>query len=339
MAMDPSPERVVRFQNFELSVQTGELRKSGRRLKITGQPVEILLMLLERPGQLVTREEIQNRLWPGTLVDVDHNLHSALNKIGDALGDAAESPRFLETIPRRGYRFIASVTNGNNTDGNDPDAVVLESTNESRTSVTEAAEINQRSAEMHASHRRRWLRYSTIAFAIVVVLLSGWIFWSRQNRNKLGGERRVVSNAPENPIRSAIISPDGKFLAYQDKTGIFIKAPGNGETHAAQGPEGIPAHVDGWFPDSSNLLITRQDVPHPSLWRGSMFNGPAVKLIEDASSGSVSPDGSQIAFHRYRQLGNPQSRSVWISRLDGSGETQIVPEGNGTSSFWGLAWS
>ena len=101
--------RLVRFGTFEVDLASGEVRKSGLKLKLTDQPFQVLAILLERPGEVVTREELQKRLWPDTFVDVDHNLNGAINKIREVLGDSAESPRFVETLPRRGYRFIAPV--------------------------------------------------------------------------------------------------------------------------------------------------------------------------------------------------------------------------------------
>src|SRR5678816_4884569 len=103
--------RLVRFGTFEVDLPAGELRKGGVKLRLTGQPFQVLTILLERPGEVVTREELQKRLWPDTFVDVDHNLNTAINKIREVLGDSAESPRFVETLPRRGYRFIG-VVNG-----------------------------------------------------------------------------------------------------------------------------------------------------------------------------------------------------------------------------------
>src|ERR1043166_3014765 len=79
------------------------------RLKLSGQPFQVLAILLERPGEVVTREELQKRLWPDTFVDIDHNLNTAINKIREVLGDSAEHPRFVETVPRRGYRFVGQV--------------------------------------------------------------------------------------------------------------------------------------------------------------------------------------------------------------------------------------
>ena len=100
---------LVRFETFEVDLRTGELRKDGVKLKFSGQPFQVLAILLERPGDVVTREELQKRLWPDTFVDVERNLNTAVNKIREVLGDSAESPRFVETLPRRGYRFIGEL--------------------------------------------------------------------------------------------------------------------------------------------------------------------------------------------------------------------------------------
>src|SRR5580704_10572807 len=101
--------QLLRFGDFEVDLRTGELRKAGLKLKFGGQPFQVLSILLERPGDLVTRGELQKRLWPDTFVDVDHNLNTAINKIREVLGDSAESPRLIETLPRRGYRFIGEL--------------------------------------------------------------------------------------------------------------------------------------------------------------------------------------------------------------------------------------
>lgn len=103
--------QTYRFGLFDVDRRTGELRKQGLRLRLRGRPIDILLALLDRPGEVVTRDELRQRLWPAdTFVDFDHGLHSAVNRLREALGDAADNPRFIETLPRRGYRFIAPVT-------------------------------------------------------------------------------------------------------------------------------------------------------------------------------------------------------------------------------------
>src|SRR5713226_7093197 len=105
-----SSQQILRFGTFEVNPRSGELRKGGVRIKLHGQPFEVLTMLLERPGEVVTREELQQRLWPtDTFVDFDHGVNTAINRLREALGDSADNPRFVETLPRRGYRFIVPI--------------------------------------------------------------------------------------------------------------------------------------------------------------------------------------------------------------------------------------
>jgi DNA-binding winged helix-turn-helix (wHTH) protein len=109
----PTPLRstnVVRFEVFEVDLRAQELYKSGRKIKLQVQPFQVLAMLLEQPGEVVTREEMQKRLWPAdTFVDFDHSLNTAIKKLRQALGDDKKKPKFVETLPKRGYRFLASV--------------------------------------------------------------------------------------------------------------------------------------------------------------------------------------------------------------------------------------
>ncbi len=110
MATTPSRPRLLKFGVFEVDLTTGEVRKAGMRQKLTGQPFQVLQALLERPQEIVTREELRERLWPGnTFVDYELALKKAVNRLREVLGDSAESPRFIETVPRRGYRFIGTV--------------------------------------------------------------------------------------------------------------------------------------------------------------------------------------------------------------------------------------
>ncbi|HLY40074.1 MAG TPA: winged helix-turn-helix domain-containing protein [Terracidiphilus sp.] len=107
---ESEPARRYRFGVFEADAATGELRRQGTRIKLNAQPFQLLCMLLERPGELLTREDISRELWPdGTFVDYEHGVNSAVNRIREALGDTAASPRFVETLARKGYRFVAPV--------------------------------------------------------------------------------------------------------------------------------------------------------------------------------------------------------------------------------------
>jgi len=109
--MRTEPSEILRFGVFEVDARAGELRKQGKRIKVQEQPFQVLTVLLRRPGEVVTREELRNQNWPpDTFVDFDNSLNTAINKLREALGDSADNPRFIETLPRRGYRFIAAVT-------------------------------------------------------------------------------------------------------------------------------------------------------------------------------------------------------------------------------------
>lgn len=112
-APSPNPSQkpaLIRFGVFEADLESRELRKHGRRVRLQDQPFAILAVLLGRPGAIVTREELREKLWPAdTFVDFDHSLNTAINKIREVLGDSASSPRFVETVARRGYRFLADV--------------------------------------------------------------------------------------------------------------------------------------------------------------------------------------------------------------------------------------
>src|ERR1700731_630687 len=106
-----------RFGAFEVDLRAGELRRNGLKVKLQEQPLQVLTLLLERPGEVISRDDLRNRLWPAdTFVDFDHSLNAAIKRLRDTLGDSAENPRFVETVARRGYRFVAPVggapTNG-----------------------------------------------------------------------------------------------------------------------------------------------------------------------------------------------------------------------------------
>src|ERR1700727_138012 len=110
MSGKAEPDSIIRFGPFEAHLKLQEVRKHGRRLRMSGQSFHILKVLLERPGDLVTRDELKQVLWPAdTFVDFEHGIGAAVNKLRDALGDNAENPRYVETLPRRGYRFVGSI--------------------------------------------------------------------------------------------------------------------------------------------------------------------------------------------------------------------------------------
>ena len=111
MSLNIQPAAVLSFGTFEVDLRAGELRKQGKRIKLQAQPLLVLKVLLGRPGEIVTRDELRSQIWSAdTFVDFDNSLNTAINKLREALGDSAESPRFIETLPRRGYRFVGPVS-------------------------------------------------------------------------------------------------------------------------------------------------------------------------------------------------------------------------------------
>ena len=110
MSSFPEPSHIARFGVFEVDLREQELRRAGLKIRLHDQPFQVLAALLESAGEVVTREELHRRIWPGgTFVDFESGLNTAVNKLREALGDSASSPRFIETVPRRGYRFLAPV--------------------------------------------------------------------------------------------------------------------------------------------------------------------------------------------------------------------------------------
>jgi len=185
-----SPGSVLRFGVFQVNLAARELRKHGVRIRLPGQPFCILSILLEKPGEVITREEIRRRLWSSdTFVDFEHSLNSAIKKLRAALGDSPENSRYIETVPRVGYRFIAPV----------------EQVSLTATTVAGASAVMDRSgvpaAAVDVSGKRR--ERMLLEFAIVLVVVpSAYLAWSRfrsrsQPQVKIASEIRNASNGHE----------------------------------------------------------------------------------------------------------------------------------------------
>jgi Tol biopolymer transport system component/DNA-binding winged helix-turn-helix (wHTH) protein len=314
-----SASRIIRFSTFEVNLHTGELRQRGQKVKLQEQPLQVLAALLERPGEMVTREELRNKLWPAdTFVDFDHSLNAAIKRLRDALGESADAPVFIETLARRGYRFIAPV-NGS-----------------SAPSGIEIAPAPGRSKSFFLTHRIAIACLSPIVIAVLV-----WAAWRLPVRHKEVIERKLTSNSSENSVSSAAISPDGKYLAYADNSGIYLKQIRTAEAHPVPLPPNFSARVDDWFPDGSHLLVSREEPPgKASLWSISIFGGSPRQLAEDASGGSVSPDGSRIAFLRLDLTYDGLfGREEWVMRSDGTDPVKVAADKSDGSEVGAPTWS
>jgi Tol biopolymer transport system component/DNA-binding winged helix-turn-helix (wHTH) protein len=264
-----SASKIVRFGAFELDLANAELRKNGSKLRLQEQPFKILEALLEQPGAVIAREELVRRLWPeGTYVDFERGLNAAVTRLRQALSDSAENPRYVETVARRGYRFIEEV--------HLPGAAVV-----SAPTVREPVPVFIRKKRSSG-----WLLLA--AAATIVIAATGW-FWSRPE--KLAVERPMIAlplTSDPGKELCASLSPDGSQVVFEsDRDGgishIFIKVVGPGDAlrlTSATAPDYGPA----WSPDGRSIAFVRRLDPRTiGVFLVPALGGPERKLTEFAS--------------------------------------------------------
>ena len=296
----------IRFGVFELDLRTGELRKKGAKVKLDGQPIHILMLLLERPGELLTHEEIRAKLWPdGTVVEFESSIKTALRKLRQALGDDAEAPRYIENLPRRGYRFIAPVDGMVAVGaGLAPPMVTPEGEPFSGTRAPQGMPLQATpgAAVREPPLRTQWaLRTAAVLAMLVVGLAVGWLVWNRSRPLPELKQKRLTWSSPEIPVLRGAISPDGKYVAYSDPGGLHLKVLESGEPRTLPRPPDAPPeatwNLAGWVPDGTQLLANLvQTGDRSSIWAVSVVEESPRLLCKDATGWAVSPDGSHIAF-------------------------------------------
>lgn len=309
-SMPTSVGETLRFGVFEVDRKTGELRRNGSRVRLQDQPLQILLTLLERPGEVVTREELRGRLWPDdTFVDFEHSINTAVRRLRDALGDSAENPRFVETVARRGYRFLAPVS------GRAEIPTPLEVLNEDRHRVG------------------RWWILGVVAAALLVGVILGW-HAAHRAAARTGDirERRLTANAAELPVADGVISPDGRYLVFTDSSGFYLRQIETGETHRVWLPDGFDAKPRSWFPDGTHLLATWVEGPQAptSIWEISLLGGTPRKLIAQGTWPAVSPDGSKVAYlaSAIQFKETSLNKEIWVARADGESPSKLISGGD-----------
>lgn len=317
----PGPTRLFRFGIFELDPEARKLLKRGAQSQLQEQPFQVLVMLLENAGAIVTRDDIRRRLWsPDTFVNFEQGLGTAVKKIRRALGDDADLPRYIETIPRRGYRFIAPV--------------------ERISELREPADLPPAGQlpSMPKSTNEAANRGTPIALILSVMLLVGasvclWLGTHLLTKKTATASGQRVSIRPltrTGNVETAAISPDGSLVAYvtaaEGKPTLLLRqttAPAVTEVTPA-----LPVHYWGltFSRDGSFLYVVRSEEGEPAahrLWRVPLFGGSSVELANAVDSPvAVSPDGKQIAFVR---LGTPGAgESLIVANADGSGQHPLI---------------
>jgi len=357
-------KRVSRFGLYEVDFASQELRKSGIKLKIQDQPFQILALLLQRPGQIVTREEIQKRLWSGdTFVDFDLGLNSAIKKLRQVLGDESDNPRFIETLYRRGYRFLAPVQN-------EPLTFATAATisppspsegNETKAGVPRMVEQSERGAP-HQQNSRKLLVYLILPILLGLGLLGG--YWLRPpSPPRITGYQQITRDGRQ----KYNITSDGERLYFGEydagRFGIAQVSAAGGETATLQTPS-TNTMMAGITPDGSALLVGEchdmnkqtqvwllplpagaprrlDDLVVESLTafpQGLIFSKPDG-IYEAASDGSqtrqilttngtatdlaVSSDGRKISFTVTDW--RTASNRIWVANRDGSNAHPLFP--------------
>ena len=311
----------VRFGVFEFDPHSYELRRNGAKVKLQDQPGQILSALLEVPGDVVSREELRKRLWSAdTFVDFDHSLNTAIKRLRDALGDSADNPIFVETLSRRGYRFMAplhAAANGHaNGNGHLPYGTAA---------IGAAGRFSVRTA--------LWAFAGLLATTGAVS--AGWHAGHRAMRPVQAREVRLTTNSPDAPVEGGAISPDGRMLIYEDKLGLHVKDTSSGEIHHVTLPPEFKVTWASWYPDQSHILASAvaSAKERSGLWKISLLGGSPQKLVDDGEFARLSPDGKKVAFLR----GEYPRREIWTMNVDGS---EVHKEVDSSGSVYGVpVWS
>ena len=284
MSSQPAPQPRIVFEPFDFSPVSGELRRHGRAVRLQGQPLQILEALLANPGELVTRESLQQRIWSGAMSgDFEHGLNAAVNKLRQALGDSAEQPRFIETVPGKGYRFIAATIQ--------PPRPVLEMKAPRQPYVPFRAPV-----------------WAALATLLVVAGAGYWMGTGRRTTPEPGRLTQFVIAPPPgfflvgaNPRQALAVSPDGSKVAFaaMDATGmfrIFIRAVGEIESREVPDSEG--AGMLFWLRDGSLIYTSRGKVRRLSA--GAQVSQILSEGVPLVSSGLLLPPDRLLMAQRMR---------------------------------------
>jgi Tol biopolymer transport system component/DNA-binding winged helix-turn-helix (wHTH) protein len=305
------------FGPFAVDLDAGELRKHGVLLRLQEQPLQVLAALLERPGEVITREELVRRLWPeGTFVDFDRGLNAAVTRLRQTLSDSAESPRYVETLARRGYRFMGPLDVAVSKAEPSPRAVPL------NVAVPEAV------ATASAAHwnRHKWV-WPILALLLAMAAVGGWWVMIRTKHESVA--RWVRITADSGLTTDPAISPDGKLLAYASDRGgggldIWVQQLVHGGQTIRITTGDADEHEPSFSPDGSKVVF-RSEQNGGGVYIVSSLGGEPTMLAPLGRGPRFSPDGLLVSYWK----------GVFISSTLGAGAGEpsifVVPAAGGTA--------
>jgi Tol biopolymer transport system component/DNA-binding winged helix-turn-helix (wHTH) protein len=350
----------LRFGPFEVDRFEGRLYKRGVLLHIENHPFQVLIALLERPDDIVTREELQQQIWgDGTNVGFEDGLNTAVHKLRFALGDSADAPLFIETIPKRGYRFVAPLSGGpsdanaesqgrrDNLDPTDSDQQYHRVEDLNQDSSQDPSQDlgpapTRHFPETANSNRPQFTAVRPVLIFVVVVatVIAGLIFWRDGRSQRMTSNFSTIQAQKLEGVHtreSVALSPDGRYVAYARMDGqmssLHLRQVANAGEVEILAPRKTNYVGLTFSPDGNDLYFVSnlEGNPHDrSLYRMPALGGPTQKLIEDIDSPvSFSPDGRQFVFARFRAA--TSTLELRTADADGSGEELFA-------QFSGYAW-
>jgi len=325
----PVGSELVRFGVFELDLNTGELRRNGRKLKLQEQPFQVLNLLLDQPGQVVAREKLKESLWSAdTFVDFDHSLNAAIAKLRQALGDSAENPRFIETLARRGYRFIAPVEFVGSSNGNAVQPDITPNGAHRENGV--AGGFTTMTAAVPAKKRISFVVAISAAAVLALLLL---VIWSRQAKQPANAELVELTGGTGLTADPAI-SADGKLIAYTSDRGslgnlnIWIQQLGPGGSAVQLTRGDVDADDPTFSPDGTKIAF-RSKKDGGGIYIIPVIGGEPFRLTQSGRSPRFSPDGHWIAYW------SGGSDAV-VPTVRGAGAVYVIASGGGEPKRLGL---
>lgn len=350
MASPGYERQKIRFGAFELDVADRVLRECGNPIKLQPQPFEILVMLIESAGRVVSRDEIRKRIWAeDTFVDFERSINFSINQIRAALKDDSENPHFIETAPKRGYRFIATLESDSRAPhdhASDPifiDRKPVEFAHPHSISIPLGCQepaapfptVSDHASAQAAPALRKPLGRLILGSVLVIGVLA-CVLWQRNRPVSPAKVQQLTNNSNDNPITSVKVSPDGKYIAFADLGGLHVKLLKTGEVRDYSQPAELgkarQEWLVSWLPDSTGFLTVAWGLGTPSIWQASVLSGSMRLFQKAAVTWSISPDGSQFVFT------TESEREMWVGDIEGSGRRKLADAGAG-NWFSYIEWS